>query len=155
MNEYRVLSRRLLAASSAADGAYYRWAKRSHITWHVLDLLYVLDDGLPHSQKQICETWGYPKTSVNTAVKACQAAGYVTLEDMPDQPRQRRICLTGAGRACARETLEDLCAAEDRAMEETAARFGPSFVEAAEFFFARLREMIDESLSEGEEESVP
>lgn len=155
MDDYRALSRRLLAASSAADGAYYRRAKRSRVTWHVLDLLYALDDGLPHSQKQICETWGFPKTSVNTAVKACRAAGYVTLESMPDQPRQLRICLTEAGRACARETLGDLCAAEDQAMEETVARFGPSFVEAAEFFFARFRETIDANLSEREEDHSP
>lgn len=151
MDDIRRLSRRLLAASSAADGAYYQWAKRSRITWHTLDLLYALDDGLPHSQKQICGEWGYPKTTVNTAVKACRAAGYITLEAMESQPRQRRICLTEAGRAYAREALGDLCAAEDRAMAETAARFGPEFVEAAEFFFAQFREAIGAALSEKEE----
>lgn len=155
MDRYRAWSRRLLASYNAADGAYYRWAKRSHVTWHVLALLYALDDGLPHSQKQICQAWGFPKTTLNTAVKACRTAGYVTLEAMPDQPRQRQICLTEAGRACAEEALGELCAAEDRAMEETVARFGPAFVEAAEFFFSRFREAIDENLSEREEVSSP
>ncbi len=74
---------------------------------------------------------------------------------MPDQPRQRQICLTEAGRACAKEALGELCAAEDRAMEETVARYGPSFVEAAEFFFSRFREAIDENLSEREEVRSP
>ena len=81
--------------------------------------------------------------------------GYVTLEAMPDQPRQRQICLTEAGRACAKEALGELCAAEDRAMEETVARYGPSFVEAAEFFFSRFREAIDKNLSEREEVRSP
>ena len=49
MDQYRAWSRQLLASCNAADGAYYRWAKRSHVTWHVLALLYALDDGLPHS----------------------------------------------------------------------------------------------------------
>ena len=155
MDALREKNRRLVAAVTMMDGAYYRWARSTGVTGQTLDLLYALDDGLPHSQKQICEAWGFPKTSVNTAVKACQAAGYVTLEAMPDQPRQRQICLTEAGRACAKEALGELCAAEDRAMEETVARYGPSFVEAAEFFFSRFREAIDENLSEREEVRSP
>lgn len=154
MEDIRRLSRRLIAASSAADGAYYQWAKRAHITWHTLDLLYVLDDGLPHSQKQICEQWGFPKTTINTAVKACQAAGYITLEAMEGQPRQRQICLTEAGRAYARRALGTICAAEDQAMAEAAARFGPQFVEAAEFFFAQFRAAIGAALSEEENNPV-
>ncbi len=71
MDELHQLNRRLIAATSAADGAYYRWAVQSGVTPHTLDLLYALDDGLPHSQKQICEEWAIPKTTINTVVKAC------------------------------------------------------------------------------------
>ena len=76
MEDIRALNRRLVAASYASDGAYYRWALRSGVTEHTLNLLYALDDGLPHSQKQISEEWGIPKTTVNTVVKACREAGY-------------------------------------------------------------------------------
>ena len=55
MEDIRALNRRLVAASYASDGAYYRWALRSGVTEHTLNLLYALDDGLPHSQKQISE----------------------------------------------------------------------------------------------------
>ena len=146
--ELHRLNRRIVAATSASDGAYYRWARRSGVTLHTLDLLYALDDGTPRSQKQICEEWGLPKTTVNTVVKACQEAGYLTLEVMPGQPRERRICLTAAGMAYAREVLEDLYAAENAAMGETIERFGPAFVDAAAFFFARFQAAIDASLSE-------
>ena len=81
-------------------------------------------------------------------VKACQEAGYLTLEVMPGQPRERRLCLTAAGMAYAREVLEDLYAAENAAMGETIERFGPAFVDAAAFFFARFQAAIDASLSE-------
>lgn len=153
MEEIRKLNRRYIAAASAADGAYYRWAKHSGVTMHTLDLLYALDDGEPHSQKQICEEWLIPKTSINTVVTACREAGYVTLEPMPDQPRQRQVCLTEAGRHYARETLRDLYAAEDRAMCETVDRFGPAFLDAIEFWCARFRAHLDENLSEKEETS--
>ena len=136
--DIRTLNRRLIAANSAADGAYYRWAKRSNVTLNTLDLLYALDDGLPHSQKQICEEWLIPKTTVSTVVKTCQAAGYLTLEAMPGQPRQRRLCLTPAGRTYAGKTLERLYAIEDQAMAETVEQFGPDFVRAVEFFADRM-----------------
>lgn len=151
MDKLRELSRRYIAASSAADGAYYRWAKHSGITMHTLDLLYALDDGLPHSQKQICEEWLIPKTSINTVVTACREAGYLTLEPMPGRLRQRQLCLTEAGRTYAREALEELYAAEDQSMAETVARFGPEFLDAIEFWCARFRSVLDENLSEKEE----
>ena len=151
MDELRTLNRRYVAASSAADGAYYRWARHSGVTMHTLDLLYALDDGLPHSQKQVCEEWMIPKTSINTVVRACREEGYITLEPMPDQPRQRQLCLTEAGRAYAREALEELYAAEHRAMSAAVERFGAGFVEALEFYCARFRAAIDENLSEKEE----
>ena len=151
MDELHQLNRRLIAATSAADGAYYRWAKRSNVTLNTLDLLYALDDGLPHSQKQICEEWAIPKTTINTVVKACQTAGYITLAPMPDQPRQRQLCLTPAGLAYARQTLEDLYNMENQAMAAAAARFGPDFVAAMEFYSAQFRAALAANLSEKEE----
>lgn len=151
MDELHQLNRRLIAATSAADGAYYRWAVQSGVTPPTLDLLYALDDGLPHSQKQICEEWAIPKTTINTVVKACQTAGYITLAPMPDQPRQRQLCLTPAGLAYARQTLEDLYNMENQAMAAAAARFGPDFVAAMEFYSAQFRAALAANLSEKEE----
>ncbi len=151
MDELHQLNRRLIAATSAADGAYYRWAVQSGVTPHTLDLLYALDDGLPHSQKQICEEWAIPKTTINTVVKACQTAGYITLAPMPDQPRQRQLCLTPAGLAYARQTLEELYIMENQAMAAAAARFGPDFVAAMEFYSAQFRAALAANLSEKEE----
>ena len=151
MDELHQLNRRLIAATSAADGAYYRWADQSGVTPHTLDLLYALDDGLPHSQKQICEEWAIPKTTINTVVKACQTAGYITLAPMPDQPRQRQLCLTPAGLAYARQTLEELYIMENQAMAAAAARFGPDFVAAMEFYSAQFRAALAANLSEKEE----
>lgn len=151
MDELHQLNRRLIAATSAADGAYYRWAVQSGVTPHTLDLLYALDDGLPHSQKQICEEWAIPKTTINTVVKACQTAGYITLAPMPDQPRQRQLCLTPAGLAYARQTLEELYIMENQAMAAASARFGPDFVAAMEFYCAQFRAALAANLSEKEE----
>lgn len=150
MEDLRQLNRRLIAAASAADGTYYRWAVRSGITPHTLDLLYALDDGLPHSQKQICEEWAIPKTTINTVVKACRAAGYITLEPMPDQPRQRQLCLTPAGLAYAREALSELYVLENQAMAAVVERYGPAFVDAMELYYSCFREALNANLSKKE-----
>ena len=151
--ELHRLNRRIVAATSAADGAYYRWAVRSGVTSHTLDLLYALDDGQPHSQKQICEEWAIPKTTVNTVVRSCREAGYITLEPMPDQPRQRQLCLTPAGMAYAREALAELYVLENQAMAAVVKRFGPEFVEAVELYCAQFQKALSENLSEKEENS--
>ena len=143
MEDIRALNRRLVAASYASDGAYYRWALRSGVTEHTLSLLYALDDGLPHSQKQISEEWGIPKTTVNTVVKACRQAGYLRLDAMPGQPRERQVCLTEEGHAYAARVLEELYRAEDAAMAEAASRFGPGFVEALECFSRPMRAALE------------
>ena len=150
MTDYREWNRRLVAALNIADGTYYRWARRSGITWHTLSLLYALDDGQPHSQKQICEEWLIPKTTINTVVKTCQEAGYITLQAMPDQPRQRQICLTEAGRAHARQVLESLYQVEDRAMEATLRRFPESFVPAMAYYAAQMKAAFEEYSIENE-----
>ena len=154
-HDIRALNRRFVAATSAADSVYYRWAKHSNITWHTLDLLYALDDGQPHSQKQSCEEWMLPKTTVNTVVKACREAGYITFAPMPEYPRQQQLCLTEAGRAYAREALEELYLLENKAMEAAIRRFGPGFVDAVEYYCGQFRRAVEENMSKkGESNSV-
>ena len=86
-------ARRLAKAACALDGAYDRLAKRLGITGNLLWLLYILDDGAPHSQKQICEEWLFPKTTVNTLTKECQGAGYITSSSpMPGGTTSTKSC---------------------------------------------------------------
>lgn len=57
----------------------------------------------PHSQKQICQEWGLPKTTLNTTLKQAEAKGYLTLVPIAGKRRERQICLTAAGQAYARQ----------------------------------------------------
>ena len=155
MKALHELNRRFVAASSAADGAYYRWAVRSGVTPHTLDLLYALDDGLPHSQKQICEEWAIPKTTLNTVVKACREAGYLTLEPTPDCPRQQQLCLTPAGLSYAREALAELYVLENQAMAAVVERYGTAFLDAMELYCGSFRAAIEAHLTEKERKKSP
>ncbi len=78
-------------------------------------LLYALDDGAPHSQKQICQEWGLPKTTLNTTLKQAEAKGVSDPRPHRGEAAERQICLTAAGQAYARQVLRPIYGAEDAA----------------------------------------
>ena len=65
-------------------------------------LLYALDDGRPHTQKEICEEWLIPKTTLNTIVRECVKSGYLVLQP---GSREKEIRLTEQGKAYAASVL--------------------------------------------------
>ena len=136
MDDPSVLARRLILATTRMDGAYYYFARRSGVPENQLALFYALSDGKPHSQKEICEDWLIPKTTINTVVKEQVAAGHLTLR--AGEGREKIICLTDAGRAYAEKAISALCAAERAAAERTIARHGAGFVAAVEDFTEAL-----------------
>ena len=110
MDDPSVLARRLILATTRMDGAYYYFARRSGVPENLLALFYALADGRPHSQKEICQDWLIPKTTINTIVKEQVAVGHLTLR--AGEGREKIICLTEAGRAYADKAISALCAAE-------------------------------------------
>ena len=131
-------ARRLAKAACALDGAYDRLAKRLGITGNLLWLLYILDDGAPHSQKQICEEWLFPKTTVNTLTKECQGAGYITLHTFPGKKRELHIQLTDAGRDYVHQKLRAFYQAEEAALQVTLETCPPEFVSYLETYTQNL-----------------
>ncbi|MDE6923640.1 MAG: hypothetical protein K2P59_00050 [Acetatifactor sp.] len=66
MSETRKDVRKLVIAISNLDKIYTantpKIGRQSSELW----LMYALNDGEAHSQKQICEEWGFPRTTLNT-----------------------------------------------------------------------------------------
>ena len=131
--------RRLTAAINKLDGAYYQWARRIGIKDNTLTLLYILQDGRPHSQKQICAEWLIPKTTINTVVRELEDGGYLVLR-AEAHTREKFLHLTAEGRAYADAILADLLAAEDRAIAQTLSKYSPAFIDALDAFADRLCE---------------
>ena len=129
--------RRLTLACNRMDGAYYLYARDCGVNENTLALLYAINDGQPHSQKQVCEEWLIPKTTVNTIVRQLEAEGYLTLRH-DGRGREKTLCLTPAGARYARDILRDIYAAEDAALQAALEKFSPRFVDALEEFTAVL-----------------
>ena len=72
--------RKIMISVNRIDGIYYRLAKRIGIKENTLSLFYALSDGQPHSQKEICDEWLVPRSTINTIVRECVEKGYVRFQ---------------------------------------------------------------------------
>ena len=111
-------------------------------------LLYALSDGGHYTQKQICEEWLIPKTTINTLIKECVRDGLIVLRHEPHS-KEKLICLTEAGRQHSDEVLRTLKQAEARAYDETLKRCGAGITEVFEEFAARLQEACEDAAPGG------
>lgn len=140
MEENRQIMRALATAMNRIDQMYCDDVTRIGVKASELWLLYALDDGAPHSQKQICQEWGLPKTTLNTTLKQAEAKGYLTLVPIAGKRRERQICLAGGGQA----TLD---------------RYGPAvvaaLVEAVDYFGRCLRDSFAKQMEEKENDDNP
>lgn len=139
MEKNRELIRRLIIAVTSMEGAYDQICKKVGIKSNMLWLLYALDDGKFHSQKQICEEWLFPKTTINTLIKECEALGYITLQTIPGRKRELQICLTESGKAYAQAALKVVYQAEEEALRLTLETYAPDFISAFENFSKNIK----------------
>lgn len=131
--------RRMVKALCTLDGTYGHMSKASGIKVNLFWLLYVLDDGAFHTQKQICDDWLFSKTTINTLTKECETAGYITLQAIPGKKRELQICLTNAGRAYAKQVMQSVYAIEKKALAAALKKCSPSFIRDFEVFTGELQ----------------
>lgn len=133
MKNYRNHIYRMVVAMNKYEGLSYTVAKNTGVKENTLLLLYALGSGETLSQKQICDEWLIPKTTLNTVVKECVNGGYITLSS-ESHSKEKIIKLTESGRAFAHTVLKKLYDAEERAMERVVNEFGEDFILAIERF---------------------
>lgn len=141
MEDTQTRVRRLIVAVNRLDGLYYQFSKKQHTNENTLALLYALDDGKPHFQKQICEEWLIPKTTINTIVLECVAKGYILLTET-EHKREKTLLLTEEGRAYAATLLQPLYRAEQAAMEHLGEDAQKKMIEAMELFTEQLQDEL-------------
>lgn len=151
MNNIREMMRKFTVALNSIDEAYCSNTKIMGVKESELWLLYALDDDDAHSQKQICEEWGFPKTTLNTAIKQAEAAGHLTMTHIPGKRREKNVCLTEEGKAYAKQVLSPIYAAEKMALEATIRRYSIDFIEVLDYFGACLKSALEDNMRERKE----
>jgi len=142
----REIARRLILALYNIDEVYYLNEGRKKISDAELSVMYAMDDGKPHSQREISQEWLVPKTTVNTIVKRWEKEGLLTQTAIPGKRREMNIMLTDAGREYAKSFMSFLYKAEDKALKKTLDKYSDEFIEVIEYFGESLKEAFEEEL---------
>lgn len=91
------------------DGAYEEYGRRAHVSSpNLLWILYALNDGARHSQKQICEDWAIPRSTANTIIKELESKNLIALSQIKGERRELLVALTQSGKEYADGILSDL-----------------------------------------------
>lgn len=146
MKKAEEMARKVVLATTKIDGAYYLFARKLGMKEHILTVLYALDDGKPHTQKQIGEDWLIPKTTVNTCVGELVDSGYVRLLAGAGT-REKTIVLTEEGRLYTERIMKCVYESERAAMDRTLEAYSPEFAEAVDYFAECIRDEFQSRLS--------
>jgi len=149
MNDIRKKAKRLVLALYNIDDVYYASERKKRLSDAELCIMYALDDGKPHSQKEICEEWLVPKTTINTITKKWEAQGLLTLTPIAGKRREMQITLTEAGKTFAKDFMAFIYRAEDKALSRTLEKYPDTFIEALEYFGTSLKEAFEEDTNNG------
>lgn len=97
------------------DGIYDAYGKGFKIgSPNLLWILYALNDGKGHSQKQICDDWAIPRSTANTIIKDLESKNCITLSQIKGERRELLISLTPSGKEYADGVLSDLYGREKK-----------------------------------------
>lgn len=100
------------------DRMYEEYAKATGLTYMsstVLGIIYDYPENC--TQKLICEETHFPKQSVNMIIKSFLEQGYVELNEIPSDRRNKQINLSEEGKIYADKIIGKLRKAEYNAME--------------------------------------
>ena len=95
---------------------YHRVARACGLSDCALWLLYTLrEEGAPLTQTQLSETLSLPRQTVNSALKKLVEAGYLRLEAVNGNLKNKQVSITEAGDAYLHRTVDRVFDLEDAA----------------------------------------
>lgn len=151
MSDTREMMRKFTIALNNITEAYCSDTTAVGVKKSELWLLYALESDSANSQKQLCDEWGFTKTTLNTTIKQAEAAGHLTLTPIPGKRREMNIRLTESGKAHAAQVLHTIHQEEDEAMRETTKRYSAEFIDALDYFGECLKSALKKNSNQTEE----
>lgn len=101
--------------------------KKMGIKENTLLLLDILSDKKQHSQKQICDDWHIPRTTLNTIIKECVKSGYIVLLTQSSS-KEKLISLTESGQFFTDKVTHTMKEAVQRSMEKVQKEYSTDFI---------------------------
>lgn len=100
------------------NAIYHDYAKSVGLSDAAFWLLYSLyEHGQPCTQTDLCSAWFYAPQTFNSALKGLEEQGFVTLQPMPQNQKNKLVIFTQSGRNLVNKKITPLVLAEERSFE--------------------------------------
>lgn len=128
---------------------YHNYAKSVGLSDAAFWLIYSLyEHGYPCTQRELCESWFYAPQTINSALKALEEKGIITLEATPNNRKNKQVRFTEIGDELVREKLVPLVQAEERSFERLDEEERSRLLEITQKHIGILEEEINKLSSE-------
>ena len=128
---------------------YDEYAKRHGMlmkTLLVVNALYYAKDGL--TQTDIVGRTFQSKQTVNLIIKNLLAEGYVTVTEVPENKRNKIVCMTNAGRSYCEKVVRHITWAEDTAMSMFTPEEQKTLIDLSRTFTKNLTMLVNQETEE-------
>ena len=99
------------------NASYEEYAKSTGLSYTSLSVLSAIYSNPGRTQKELAESCFLPKQTVNAVVTSFLKNGWVRLEEMPEDRRNKTVNFTETGMEHAAKIIEKVRECEDKAME--------------------------------------
>lgn len=128
---------------------YHNYAKSVGLSDAAFWLIYSLyEHGYPCTQRELCGSWFYAPQTINSALKALEEKGLITLEAAPNNRKNKQVRFTESGDELVREKLVPLVQAEERSFERLDEEERSRLLEITQKHIGILEEEINKLSSE-------
>lgn len=124
---------------------YDEYAKRHGMlmkTLLVTNALFYAQDGM--TQTEICRRTFQSKQTVNLIVKNLLRDGYVTVAEIPEDRRNKRVRMTDAGRTYCGKVVRHITWAEDTAMSLLTPEEQKTLIDLSRIFTKNLTRLVNQ-----------
>lgn len=124
---------------------YDEYAKRHGMlmkTLLVTNALFYAQDGM--TQTEICRRTFQSKQTVNLIVKNLLRDGYVTVTEIPEDRRNKRVRMTDAGRTYCGKVVRHITWAEDTAMSLLTPEEQKTLIDLSRIFTKNLTRLVNQ-----------
>lgn len=97
---------------------YSRYARKLGLTTSFIDVLGVLYEKQPCTQKDVMDTLFLPKQTISFVIKKLHQEKYIAMKTDPMDKRRNRIVFTNAGSRYAEKVIAPFIRKEKKAMQE-------------------------------------
>ena len=128
---------------------YDEYAKRHGMlmkTLLVVNTLFYAKDGM--TQTEICRRTFQSNQTVNLIIKNLLAENYVTVDEVPENKRNKIVQMTGAGRLYCEKVVRHITWAEDTAMSMFTAEEQKQLIDLSRTFTKNLTLLVNQETEE-------